>query len=137
MTRVGIVAAVIIIVAASIFFGFRKAAREHAKKPSPLEQDRPLRIVDPESRKLLLVDIEKAAGTQVLAADYVTKSIAALRPLVAKCGKVSVKLELVGAPDIGGLVTTCEGSSCICEIAMTVEFVAPMQGGYATVSELF
>ena len=36
MTRVGIVAAVIIIVAASIFFGFRKAAREHAKKPSPL-----------------------------------------------------------------------------------------------------
>jgi hypothetical protein len=35
VTRVGIVGAVIIIVVASIFFGFRKAAREHANDDRP------------------------------------------------------------------------------------------------------
>lgn len=36
MTRVGIVAAVIIIVVAAIFFGFRKAARDHANDDTPV-----------------------------------------------------------------------------------------------------
>ena len=134
MTRVGLVAAVIIIVAASVFFGFRKAAREHAKPPSPLEQDRALRRIDPESRKLLLADIEKAAGTGTLSAEYVRTSVAALRPLV--CNGTAT-LTIVGVPDIGGLVVTCDGPPCICEVTATVEFVAPVAGGRATVTEQF
>jgi hypothetical protein len=36
VTRIGIVGAVIIIVVAAIFFGFRKAAREHARDRAPV-----------------------------------------------------------------------------------------------------
>ncbi len=39
MTRIGIIGAVIIIVLASVFFGFRKAARDHANDDAPVVRD--------------------------------------------------------------------------------------------------
>lgn len=82
MTRVGLIAAVIIIIVAAIFFGFRKAAREHATKDAPaagaakphpskgtpLEDARPTRKIDPASRKLLLAHIEEARAKRAASA---------------------------------------------------------------------
>ena len=124
MTRVGLVAAVIIIVVASVFFGFRKAAREHAAedaaakvtappkkvdhaKGTPLEHARSLRKIDPESRKLLLAEIEAARAKRVgspssstspgespalpampelpLSKEYIQQQMRELVPLVTEC----------------------------------------------------
>jgi hypothetical protein len=56
VTRIGIVGAVIIIVVASIFFGFRKAAREHARaaatEPASVAPAR-IRQNEPETRQHL------------------------------------------------------------------------------------
>jgi hypothetical protein len=72
VTRVGLIAAVIIIIVAAVFFGFRKAAKHaahdkaagsakvHPAKGTPLEDARPFRKIDPASRKLLLAHIEEA-----------------------------------------------------------------------------
>jgi hypothetical protein len=153
-------AAVIIIVIASIFFGFRKAAREAANeektkpaapsrapsigvpstskptaKGTPLEEARPLRRIDPESRKLLVEEIAKArskrapvsiaggtspAEQQQLSPEYVMTQTQAIMPLLKECytsaledeptlaGQLSLEIVIGGEPDVGGLVESSE-----------------------------
>jgi hypothetical protein len=79
VTRVGLIAAVIIIIVASVFFGFRKAAKNaaqdkaaagsarHPSKGTPLEETRSFRKIDPASRKLLLAHIEEARAKRASA----------------------------------------------------------------------
>jgi hypothetical protein len=138
VTRVGILAAVVIIVVASIFFGFRKAAREHAKKPSPLEQERPFRKIDPESRKLLVEHIAEArakrTGDGALPAAYLVTQRAALEAALVKCGKLSAEITIRGEPDVGALVETTDPRACVRETIDGVELAAPLTGGTATLT---
>ena len=129
-------AAVLIIVVASMFFGFRKAARDHAKdkaaagsssttarrtaKGTPLEDARPLRKIDPESRKLLLEHIAEArakrtssgttgatgttgSGTsnrsrQELSKDYIHQQVEAIMPMLHECYMKALEQD----PKLGG-----------------------------------
>ncbi len=156
------VAAVIIIVIASIFFGFRKAARDAANdekakpaaparpssmdvpssssstkpaaKGTPLEDARPLRRIDPESRKLLVEEIAKARAKrapttavgggapvdQQLSPEYILTQTQAIMPLLKECytealkddpalaGRLSLEIVIGGEPDVGGLVESSE-----------------------------
>jgi hypothetical protein len=158
VTRIGLVAGVIIIVIASVFFGFRKAMRAAdteaaADKPTaerppamsapaarptakgtPLENARPLRRIDPESRKLLVEELAKArakrtpvpvAGApalpaQELSAEYILTQTQAILPLLKECyteaqqddptlaGELSLEIVIGGEPDVGGLVESSE-----------------------------
>lgn len=151
MTRVGLIAAVIIIIVASVFFGFRKAAKNaaredqavagsakaHPSKGTPLETARPLRKIDPGSRKLLLAHIEEARAKRAVASssgggsstapalpelskDYIRTQVKAIVPLMLECyeaalegdpklaGKLVMKFAIGGEPDVGGLVETSE-----------------------------
>ena len=155
------VAAVIIIVIASVFFGFRKAARDAANdeekakpvapsrpssidvpstskptaKGTPLENARPLRRIDPESRKLLVAEIAKARAKRApvsiaggapqaeqpqLSPEYVLTQTQAIMPLLKECytaaledeptlaGQLSLEIVIGGEPDVGGLVESSE-----------------------------
>lgn len=156
MTRIGIVAGVIIIVIASVFFGFRKAMRATddeapagkpvvpAQPPSmsapassrptakgtPLEEARPLRRIDRESRKLLVEELARArakraavpvagsapAAETELSPDYILTQTLAIKPLLSECyteaqrqdpalaGQLRIEIVIGGEPDVGGLV---------------------------------
>ena len=157
MTRIGLVAGVIIILIASVFFGFRKAMRaanQEAAPPraserpasmsapassaqpkkNPLEEPRPLRRIDPESRKLLVEELARARAKrapvpavgggapaeQQLSPDYILQQTQAIVPLLRECytraqeddptlaGQLALEIEIGGEPDVGGLVESSE-----------------------------
>ena len=139
-------AAVIIILVASIFFGFRKVARDHANdkpkarttaKGTPLEDAKPLRKIDPESRKLLVEHIAEASAKRTtdgqLPAAYLTTQRAALEAALKKCGKLVAEVTITGEPDVGALVETSDARACVRDTVDGVELAAPISGGRASI----
>jgi hypothetical protein len=126
VTRVGLIAAVIIIIVASVFFGFRKAARTadrdeaaagkaHPSKGTPLEEARSLRKIDPGSRELLLAHIAEARAKRAAASnggggssapptlpelskDYIRTQVKAIVPLMLECYETALE----GDPKLAG-----------------------------------
>lgn len=150
------IAAVMIIIAASVFYGFRKAAREDAKPPpNPLAEARAYRKLDPESRRLLVTHLAEARGQREaseLPHGYVDMNLKAIRPLLQRCneraltGKLVLRLAIVGEPTIGGLVEAVEIdeqtstakdpvlNACVRAQLAGIELVAPMTGGRVEVT---